>query len=151
MASPLPNIRVVAPRTDEDFERYFDLRWRILRAPWQQPRGSERDERENESIHLMLRGADDGEVLAAGRVHLNSPTEAQVRFMAVDSRAQGQGLGSLLLRNLEERARAAGAQRVVLNARASSERFYLRNGYESIGPAATLFGEIAHVKMQKHL
>ena len=138
------------PETAPDRERYFDLRWRVLRAPWQQPRGSERDDREDESIHLMIRGTN-GDALAVGRLHLNSPVEAQVRFMAVDPQWQGRGLGSTVLQELERRARVAGATSVVLNARDSAQRFYEQHGYRLVGPAETLFSGVAHVRMRKHL
>lgn len=141
---------LIVPKTSADLERYFDLRWRVLRAPWDQPRGSERDDREDESIHLMLRGAN-GEALAAGRLHLNSPTEAQVRFMAVDPSAQGRGLGSLVLRNLEDRARQAGAKRMILNARETAQRFYEQHGYKVEAPAERLFGGVDHWRMCKKL
>ena len=141
---------LLAPETAADRERYFDLRWRVLRQPWQQPRGSERDDRENESIHLMMR-ASNGEALAVGRLHLNSPIEAQVRFMAVDPQWQGRGLGSAILRELERRARTAGASSIVLNARDTAQQFYERHGYRTEGPADTLFGGVAHVRMRKHL
>ena len=141
---------LVIPTTDADLERYFDLRWRVLREPWAQPRGSERDDREDESIHLMFRAAN-GDALAAGRLHLNTPTEAQVRFMAVDPRAQGCGLGSRLLRSLEDRAREAGAKRIVLNARESAQRFYEQHGYHIEGPADRLFGGVDHWRMSKNL
>ena len=46
--------RISAPETRDEFERYFDLRWRILREHWQQPRGSEQDDREDESLHCHV-------------------------------------------------------------------------------------------------
>ncbi len=141
---------LVVPTTDADFERYFDLRWRVLRAPWAQPRGSERDDREQESIHLMFRAAN-GDALAAGRLHFNTPFEAQVRFMAVDPRAQNCGLGSRLLEALEGRARDAGAKRIVLNARESAQRFYEQRGYCVEGPAERLFGGVDHWRMSKEI
>ena len=149
-SNPLDGASLVVPQSDEDWKRYFDLRWRVLRAAWQQPRGSERDDREDESIHLMVRGAN-GDSLAIGRLHLNSPTEAQVRFMAVDPGAQGRGLGSLVLRGLEQRARDAGARTIVLNARESAQRFYDQHGYRVEGPAAQLFGGVDHLRMRKDL
>ncbi len=145
---PLQGAALVVPAGGAEFERYLDLRWRVLRAPWQQPRGSEQDDREEESIHLMVRDKN-GDALAVGRLHLNSPAEAQVRFMAVDPRAQSRGLGSLLLRDLERRARAAGARTVVLNARESAQRFYDQHGYRVEGPADQLFGGVEHVRMRK--
>lgn len=133
-----------------DLERSFDLRWRVLRAPWQQPRGSERDDREEESIHVMMRAAG-GDALAVGRLHLNTPAEAQIRFMAVDPRVQGRGLGSVVLQELEKRARAAGATRIVLNARAAAQDFYKRHGYHTTGPAERLFAAVDHWRMRKDL
>lgn len=149
-SSPCDGASLVVPTTDADLERYFDLRWRVLREPWAQPPGSERDDREDESIHLMFRAAN-GDALAAGRLHLNTPTEAQVRFMAVDPRAQKCGLGSRVLRSLEERARDAGAKRIVLNARESAQHFYERHGYRVEGPADRLFGGLDHWRMSKDL
>ena len=148
LSATLQGASLVVPKSEADLERYFELRWRVLRAPWDQPRGSERDDREDESIHLMVRDSN-GEALAVGRLHLNSPTEAQVRFMAVDPRAQGRGLGSLILRTLEERAQEAGARTIVLNARESAQRFYDQHGYRVEGPAPRLFGGVNHLRMRK--
>ena len=36
-------MKVLEPKTKEDFKKYYDLRWRILRKPWNQPRGSEKE------------------------------------------------------------------------------------------------------------
>jgi predicted GNAT family N-acyltransferase len=142
--------KLFVPSTSEEFERYFDLRWRVLRAPWQQPRGSERDEREDESLHLMVR-AENGEALAVGRLHLNSPNEAQVRFMAVAPEAQNRGLGGRILRALEQHARDLGARTIVLNARESAQRFYDQHDYYVEGPAEKLFGGVDHLRMRKDL
>jgi len=139
-----------SPRTQDEWENYFDLRWRVLRAPWNQPRGSEKDDRETESEHFMIVGPD-SKALAVGRLHLNTPAEAQVRFMAVDPQAQGHGLGSLVLRKCERRARAAGATAIVLNARDDVQGFYVRHGCVAIEPGETIFSVIKHVRMRKDL
>ena len=61
-------MRIVEPASSEDFHRYYELRWKILRAPWQQPRGSERDPQDDDSTHLML--VDDrNRVAGVGRLH----------------------------------------------------------------------------------
>lgn len=143
-------LALIQPETDADWASYFDLRWQVLRQPWNQPRGSERDDSDASSYHLMLR-APDGSARAVGRLHLNSPKEAQVRYMAVDPAFQGQGLGSRILKELETRARALGAADVVLNAREDTIAFYIRHGYALSGPAHTLFGEVRHQRMRKTL
>jgi len=140
----------VSPQTAAEWDQYFDLRWRVLRAPWQQPRGSERDEREADSQHLMIPGAD-SRPLAVGRLHFNSPDEGQVRFMAVEPEAQGRGLGGVILKELERRARVMGAKGIVLNARQDVERFYNKHGFVTVGAAPTLFGVLKHVRMRKDL
>ena len=143
-------IAPVSPVSEADWIKYFDLRWRVLRAPWNQPRGSERDDFEDTSIHLMVCDVS-GTPLAIGRAHFNSQTEAQVRYMAVEPAFAGRGFGGRVLVGLEKRAQAQGATRVVLNARKPAIPFYLKHGYTIVGPADTLFGTIEHVRMEKKL
>ncbi len=145
-----PVDKPVSPRSAADWEKYFKLRWRVLRAPWGQRPGSEKDEREADSQHFMIVGPD-GEAVAVGRLHFNSPDEAQVRFMAVAPEARGRGLGSAILRACEDGARATGARSIVLNAREEVVPFYARHGFVSIGAAETLFGVVRHVRMRKDI
>ena len=147
---PSGPVVIVVPRSQTDWQKYYDLRWRVLRAPWNQPRGSEKDDREAESQHLMILGPNAAAV-AAGRLHFNSAAEAQVRYMAVTPESQGRGLGSAILRELEGRARAAGARFIILNARENAQPFYARHGYKVVGRAPTLYHAIKHVRMRKDL
>jgi predicted GNAT family N-acyltransferase len=143
-------MRVTQPQSDEQFARYYELRWQVLRAPWGGPRGSERDELEGQSEHAWI--VDDaGEPLAVGRLHFNSTEESQIRYMAVAEKARGRGLGRRIVEHLEGIARARGATTVVLNARQAVVPFYLRQGYEVVGDGPTMFGSIAHLRMSKRL
>jgi GNAT superfamily N-acetyltransferase len=146
----LPGARLSVPLTAEDLRDYYGLRWRVLRKPWAQPPGSERDEFEDRSLHLMVRGPD-GAPLGVARLHFSTARRAHVRYMAVEERHRDHGIGTWLLRALEERARIAGATVIVLNARESAAGFYRRHGYRKLGPAHTLFRTIRHVRMQKRL
>ena len=138
----------VSPQSEAEWNEYFDLRWRVLREPWQQPRGSEKDDREADSEHLMIFGQH-FRPLAVGRLHFNSPAEAQVRFMAVEPAARGRGFGSTILQEFERRARAAGATSIVLNARDDVQRFYQKHGFVVVEPAPTIFGVVKHIRMRK--
>ena len=129
---------------------YFDLRWRVLRQPWNQPRGSERDNLDETAFHLVI-GTPEGKPLAIGRLHLNSPAEAQVRFMAVDPAWRNRGLGGRILRGLEDAARAWRVKCIVLNAREDASEFYMTHGYHVEGAGETLFGDVRHVRMRKNL
>ena len=138
------------PQSEADWVSYFDLRWRVLRAPWNQPRGSERDDQEDRSIHVML--SDSSRIaMAIGRLHFRSADEAQIRYMAVEQAFAGRGFGSRILEELERRALSAGARLLVLNARKNAVPFYLKHGYAISGPADTLFGSIEHVRMEKEI
>ena len=47
--------KVITPTTPEELDKYYDLRWRVLREPFQRPKGSEQDEYDPVSYtHLTL-------------------------------------------------------------------------------------------------
>ncbi|WP_333608344.1 bifunctional GNAT family N-acetyltransferase/hotdog fold thioesterase [Arsukibacterium sp.] len=147
--SGLRHATMLAPNTPEQWQSYYTLRWQILRAPWQQPVGSERDSLEESAVHRMIQTAK-GEVVAVGRLHMLPDAVAQIRYMAVDDAWQGQGAGALILRELEQEAIKRYCQLLTLNAREQAIGFYQRLGYHISGEAAPLFG-IRHVQMQKRL
>jgi N-acetylglutamate synthase-like GNAT family acetyltransferase len=141
------SIALREPRTKEELDLYYDLRWRVLREPWTNARDSGRDEHEDEAFHLTA--WDDSKLVGTGRLHFNSPEEAQVRCMAVEEDHQSSGIGSLILQALEQRAKADGASRVVLNARESAVPFYRKHGYQQMDQTGTLFDSIPHWLMRK--
>ncbi len=143
------NLQVTTPQTPNDWEEYFDLRWRILRAPWNQPKGSERVEDDNTSFHAMIRN--DEKVIACGRIHPVDDQTAQIRFMAVDYAYQGMGIGSLVLRYLEEYAIKKKIKKIILQAREEAISFYERNGYSMVKKTDLLFGTIQHYLMEKNI
>jgi ribosomal protein S18 acetylase RimI-like enzyme len=142
-------IDILQPKNQVEIEKYYDLRWRILRKPWKQQRGSEKDPLENESIHLMA--CVNKKIVAVGRLHFNSHIEAQIRYMAVELDFQKRGIGTLLLRELEKIAKQKKAHYVILNGRDTALEFYQKNGYTIINKAHTIFGSIEHWKMIKDL
>jgi len=143
-------MKATRPQTEDEFTRYYELRWQVLRAPWGQPRGSERDELEDAAEHAVIFG-DDGRALAVGRLHFNSSKEAQIRYMAVDPQARGRGLGRQIVEYLEAIAIERGAARIVLNAREEVMGFYAKLGYEVVSAGPTLFGAVRHRRMSKQL
>jgi len=143
------DVAIREPVTPDEWARYYDLRWRILRKPWTEDKESARDEHESEAIHLM---AWSGQTLVGvGRLHFNSPEEAQVRYMAVEPEFANQGAGSTILHALEDRAHHAGAHRIVLNARETALPFYRKHGYALVDKSGTLFGAIDHWSMSKEI
>lgn len=146
------------PHTPADLAAYYDLRWRALRAPWGQPRGSERDELDDhpgETFVSHLAAWDEaGRILGVGRLHFNGPTEAQIRYMAVEEDCQGKGIGRAMVAHLEELAYEQGASTVILNARAAAIGFYERLGYTVVAQGVAMFedspkGPVEHARMAK--
>jgi len=139
---------IIEPSTPNELQRYYELRWKILRAPWNQPRGSEQDDQDQGSNHFMIvdnrRAA-----VGVGRLHFNTIGEAQIRYMAIATEQQRKGFGSLLLNTLEDKAIELGATRIVLDAREHALGFYRKYGYRLEGPGHVLFNTIPHVKMRK--
>jgi ribosomal protein S18 acetylase RimI-like enzyme len=141
---------ITQPQTSGEYEKYYDLRWRILRAPWNQPKGSEKDDKEEKAIHVMI-CENEGIPVGVGRAHFNTDNEAQIRYMAVEENQRGKGIGALVLGELEKRAKEKGARFVMLNARDTAIKFYEKHGYKIIKEAHTLFGSIPHSEMRKVL
>jgi GNAT superfamily N-acetyltransferase len=140
---------ITVPTTPQDFEQYYELRWRILRAPWNQPRGSERESDDDTAIHIMIKDREEDRVVACGRIHFIDEFTAQIRFMAVEERYQGQGLGSQLLHALEGQALSHHRRRIILQARENAIPFYRKNGYCIVRKTQLLFGVIQHYLMEK--
>lgn len=137
-----------SPNNASELEQYYQLRWKILREPWGQPIGSERDTLEDQSIHRMIID-DDGDVLAVGRLEKSSQYSGQIRFMAVSDKAKGQGLGRQIVEALEYQAQLLGITDISLNARELALGFYHKLGYSSQGFSHLLFDAIKHYAMRK--
>jgi predicted GNAT family N-acyltransferase len=142
-------LEVRLPLSDEEFQQYYDMRWRVLREPWTRPKESEKDEHEEQSVHLAA--FRDGQMIGVGRVHLTSAEEAQIRYMAVEEEFRGAGAGGVILSGLEEQARIRGAKVVVLNARSTARGFYERHGYRTLDPHELVIDTIPHWRMSKTL
>jgi GNAT superfamily N-acetyltransferase len=141
------DIEIREPKTNLEFDKYYDLRWRILRKPWNQPKGSEQDEMDENSIHVMVIKGE--QVIGCGRGHFNSKVQAQIRYMAVEEKYQGKGLGSRLLLVLEEKLYATGVEEIILKAREKAISLYEKQGYTISQDGEILFGEVKHYWMRK--
>lgn len=146
----MSKITLVIPHSAESFERYYELRWRVLRQPFNRPRGSEQDEYDQVSEHRMLVDSQ-GQAIGVGRIHFNNPDEAQIRFMAIAPEYQGTGQGVTLIHALESAAIHQGAKRVVINCRDNTLGFYQRCGYVLKEEADTATDPMAEHQLVKHI
>jgi len=143
---------IIQPQTSEQWESYFSLRYEVLRKPWGQLPGSEKELDDDTSINGMIADLN-GLALAVCRIHLVKPGEAQIRFMAVRPAFQGKGLGKSILRFTEHLGirRFENLERIILHAREKSLPFYQSNGYQIQEKSYVLFGEIQHYLLMKDL
>jgi thioesterase domain-containing protein len=141
---------IFIPKTEQDLNEYFHFRWQWLREPYGYPEGSEKDEYEKVSEHRVLKSAN-GQIVACGRVHLNTSEEAQIRHIAVSNKHRRLGVGHRILAALEQVARDLGAERAVTNSRETSIEFFQAGGYEVVDNAPDDLGKVKRKQMLKVL
>ncbi len=133
----------------QELKAYYQLRYEVLRKPWNQPADPRDTPEELKSVHI---GAFfDGELIGCGRVFQRDDDVVQIRSMAVCETHRRKGVGERLLVRLEQEVVKMGALRVMLHARENAVPFYTRNGYQLIERSYLLFGEIQHYEMQKEM
>src|SRR6266540_3894129 len=91
--------------THDDFKAYYALRYKVLSEPWGYPKGTEKDDYEPISEHFMAVNEKDKEA-------------GHISHLAVAPDYQRKGIGRLLLKAVEERARARGFRALGTMARA---------------------------------
>ena len=138
------------PESDEEFKQYFNFRWRLLRKPWNEPEGSEKDEIEDQCFHVMLCD-ENNQCVGIGRLQLNSETEAQIRYMAVAKEKERKGLGRKIITAFENNAKENNITSIILDAREPAVGFYEKLGYVKKEKTYLLFNSIQHYRMEKKL
>ena len=142
--------KVVTPKSEEQLEAYFTFRWTYLRQPWNFPPGSEKDEYEQVAAHRMLVNSA-SDIVACGRIHMNTAEEAQIRHIAVHGDYHRRGLGQMILGALENVARDLGAIRAVTNSRETSIEFFSACGFVVEREAPNELGMLRRQQMVKKL
>jgi len=142
-------MQIIFPETEEDFEKYYELRWRILRKPWNQPRGSERDNDEDTSFHFMA--IENNKALGVARLQFINETTAQLRYMAVDKKSEGYGIGRSIIEEIETYLRNNNIHSIMLHARENAVGFYEKLGFKIEEKSYLLLDCIQHYKMTKEI
>ncbi|NHC46869.1 GNAT family N-acetyltransferase [Motilibacter aurantiacus] len=97
-----------------------------------------------ESVSVFLVARDEaGTALGCGGLRFLGPGSAEIKRMYVEPAARGTGVAVAVLRALENRARAAGVGRLLLEtgtAQPDAIRFYEREGYQRIEPFGAYVG-----------
>lgn len=143
-------VEIRTPESPKEWENYYDLRYRILRRPWNQPLGSERTEDDDLHEHFAL--FENGQLLGVARLdNAMTDQEAQIRFVAVEENQQGKGLGKQLMQAIENYAKTKNVKTLSLQARENAVDFYTALGYELKTKTKLLFDVIQHYLMEKDI
>lgn len=136
--------------TKEQVDSIIQLRYLILRKPWNQPADTATDALEETSVNAFIEN-ERGQMIACGRLQENENKIGQIRFMAVDTSFQGKGLGKQILDFLELKAKEMRLQKIELQARDNALEFYKHCGYSVKEKSFLLWGQIQHYLMEKNI
>jgi predicted GNAT family N-acyltransferase len=141
-------IEVITADTEEVREKAHALRHAVFVVEQGVPEALERDEEDAAAYHAVV--LDHDRCIATGRLVRQPGGVGRVGRMAVAAGWRRRGLGAIVLRALEERARAEGLREIVLHAQCYVEAFYARRGYVREGEVFEEAG-IPHVVMRRRL
>jgi predicted GNAT family N-acyltransferase len=130
-------------RGDEERRAVFALRHEVFVEEQGVPLDLELDEHDDDALHLIA--LDGGRILGTCRL-----AGAKFGRLVVARDARGRGIGSALLEQCEQHARAQGHSRMTLDAQTSAVGLYERAGYTKVGDVFLDAG-IEHVTMEKAL
>lgn len=128
-------------------EKIIDLRYDVLRKPWDKPKDTATDELEETAINAYIE--ENNKIVACGRLQNNGNGMGQIRYMAVADNYQGKGLGKLIVNKLEEEALKLNLQILELQARENAVEFYKSCGYSIKEKTFKLWDIIQHYLMTK--
>jgi len=138
-----------SPDSEEEFAEYFSFRWQLLRKPLGLERGSEQDQLEKSAFHIAA--YINHTIIGVGRLHVEVNATARIRYMAVHDDYQNQGVGSYILKELEQFALVNNIQTCWLYARESAVDFYINNGFVIKGENKSELSQLRHQRMEKPL
>ncbi len=114
------------------------------------PHSIEIDANEAYCIHFVLYDDKDKAAATVRLLPNKDLTQLILQRMAVLEAYQGQGLGSILLKEAEDFAQEQSFQTISLHAQLRALKFYLNNGYQEVGKIFEEAG-IQHITVEKSL
>lgn len=143
-------VRIIRYGTD-DYQKTLVLRDEVLRRPWR--RSIYDDDLSSEVDKDLIFGAfKEEDILGVGTLSHSDSRKIRIRYLAVNSKNQGKGTGSTILKAMENYARELGYKKIILETRLSVRKFYLKNGYKTTGKIfVPEIIPVKHVNMEKRI
>lgn len=144
-------IKIVSPKTRDDFKAYYELRFKVLRETWGLQKGTEKDDYEPISRHFMAVEESTGEIIGVVKLFEKEPGIGWFSHMAVIPTYQHKGVGKLLLKFIEDEAKLEGYKVLGCMARLNTTAFFEKEGYKINGLPSHYIGTTQVVWMEKPL
>ena len=141
----MPQVDIHPVKNQQELEEMFYQRWLVLRSPLGMEIGSERDNHEDDALHLIAMC--DRKIIASARLRELSAKLGSISYVAVLPEFQNQGIGTKLIKNLIAKAQQKNLKTLRLMSRINAIKFYQKLGfYEQDNPFDYL--GIPHIFMQ---
>ena len=144
-------ITIKIPQTRDDFKAYYELRYKVLRAPWGQPKDTEKDDYEPISQHFMAIDDTNGKVVGVVKLFEKSEGVGWLSHLAIDPGYQKKGVGRLLMDSVEQAAREKGFHVIGCMSRLNTTAYFERMGFRTAGLPTHYFGTTQVLWMEKEL
>ena len=144
-------IVIKSPTTREEFKEYYALRYEVLRKPWGQPKGTEKDDYEPISEHFMAVDDLNGEIVGVVKLDEKEPGVGWLSHLAVAPAYQNKGVGTMLVKAVEQAAVKKGYKALGCNARLNTTAYFERFGFEIVGLPTNYFATVQVAWMEKQL
>jgi predicted GNAT family N-acyltransferase len=133
-----------------EYSNICELRYRLFFAEHNLPFNIWFDDKESASLHVIIAGNNENEVLAYGRMTQTDTHEFRISQMVVEPTWQRKGLGRAIMMALIDKADSLGGKTLIIDARTHAIEYYKRFGFEQIsGVFPSQKTGIPHVTMQK--
>lgn len=141
-------IEWIAP-DDSRMPAVHELRHESLFAPFGLPRDDRWDDAGEHKRHVIATMG--GRVVGYASLLIDDSGHGHVRQVSVGDQLRRRGVGSAVMRAVEDEAARLGLSLLWLNARVTAEPFYLALGWETVsGAFASGRTGMPHVRMEKH-
>jgi len=144
----LDEIEIKLVETEPEMESAVAVRFRVFVSEQSIPPEEELDNADATASHAIA--LCQGQVVGTGRLVFCEDGWAQIGRMAVDAEWRRKGVGSRILRFLEESALDLGLHHCMLHSQEYVRGFYAAHGYHEHGDTF-LEVDIPHVEMRKEL
>lgn len=135
--------------TQEDLQKEFDIRIKVFVEEQKVPREEEIDSYDylgGECYHFLVT-TDENKAIGTGRVRLADGV-GKLQRVAVLKEYRSHGIGRMIIKALENKAKELGASKVKLDGQLQAQGFYEKLGYE-VKSGIFLDAGIEHVLMVK--